>query len=306
MRPSRTLPLISFFTSLLLYIALTGCDRTRDQRIDEATYRKEFTAWQEKRITNLKGPAGWLNVAGLFWLKPGPNTFGSAETNDIVFPEGKILSHAGLFRVVGDSVYVTTSPNAGITLEDGSPVTTALIYTPDSLIVLKHDSLQWFIIKRGPRLGVRLRDLQHENLAAFSGIDAYPLDLEWRVEATFAPHDSIKHISITDITGTTTEQESPGTLTFKLNDTSYRLDVLGGGDNLFIIFADETNGVDTYGSGRFVYAALPGLDGKTVLDFNKSINPPCAFTAYATCPLPPAQNHLAVKVTAGEKDYHLH
>lgn len=305
MRPSPTLSFLLPICTFLLFLSLSGCDRTRSQDIDEAAYRKEFAVWQHKRIANLKGPTGWLNVAGLFWLKQGPNTFGDAPTNDVVFPEGKISSYAGLFRVVGDSVYVTTGIDAGITREDGSPVTAALIYTPDSLVVLKHDSLQWFIIKRGPRLGVRLRDLKHENLMAFSGIETYPIDLHWRVKATFVPHDATKRISITDITGTTTEQESPGKLTFELDNTAYQLDALGGGDNLFIIFADETNGVDTYGSGRFVYAALPGTDGKTVLDFNKSINPPCAFTAYATCPLPPPQNHLAVRITAGEKNYHV-
>lgn len=309
MQTSHTLKLrqrwgyASTVVGILLIVLSAGCESPKESGFDEGRYQEELAGWTKKRIEALKGRSGWLNVAGLFWLKEGPNTFGSAPTNDIVFPAGKISPYAGFFQAVRDSVGIEVSAGTDIA-GNGQLLSKSFIYTPDSSLTLDHGSLQWFVIKRGSRLGIRLRDFTSENIAAFKGIDRYSTDLRWRVTATFKPHNKATTLSITDITGQTSEQPSPGTLVFSVDGEEYRLDALDGKDNLFIIFADSTNGRETYGSGRFLYAARPDADGKTILDFNKSINPPCAFTAYATCPLPPKQNHLPVSVTAGEKDYH--
>lgn len=165
--------------------------------------------------------------------------------------------------------------------------------------------LSWTIIKRGEKYGVRLRDHEHPLLKTFDGITTYPIDSTWRVEATFEPNNPPKILAIPTILNTIDEEPSPGAFVFKLNGKTYRLDATGKmtDKDLFVIFADQTNGKETYGAGRFLYVPTPNESGKTIIDFNKAYNPPCAFTAYATCPLPPEQSKLPVRITAGEKKY---
>jgi uncharacterized protein (DUF1684 family) len=154
-------------------------------------------------------------------------------------------------------------------------------------------------------MGVRLRDLGHPSLKSFKGIDRFPVDAAWKLEAILKTDSIRKTIPIRNVLGQTTEQYSPGKLQFTIEGKLYSLDALEEEDQLFIIFGDQTNGESTYPSGRFVYVAKPGPDGKTVIDFNKSYNPPCAFTPHATCPLPPRQNQLPLSIVAGEKNFHL-
>ncbi len=165
--------------------------------------------------------------------------------------------------------------------------------------------LSWNVIKRGDRYAIRLRDSAHPNRTNFKGIERYPVDPAWRVRAKFSAYEPAKKLKIVNVLGMVEEQPSPGALVFSLSGKEYRLDVLDEGAKIpwFVIIADETSGEETYGGGRFLYVARADSSGETVIDFNKAYNPPCSFTPYATCPLPPEQNRLPLAVRAGEKRY---
>src|SRR5262249_8004586 len=174
--------------------------------------------------------------------------------------------------------------------------------------VLEHGRIRFYVIRRGTRLGVRVKDTGSAALAAFHGIDSYPIDFHWRFDAHFDAYDPPKTIPVPNILGTVDSARSPGAVVVTLGGRDCRIDAVkeSGTDELFLIFGDQTNGEETYGGGRFLYAAPPDKNGRVVLDFNKAYNPPCVFTPYATCPLPPAGNRLPVRIEAGEKKYGSH
>lgn len=267
---------------------------------NDTAYEEQIQQWHQKRIESLKAESGWLNLAGLFWLDEGKNTFGGDSKNNVVFPADKSNPFLGEIWLDKGKVILKANPDAAVFNGD-EPVTELDIFPNEKPVTLKHKSLRWFIIKRGDKYAVRLRDLESEYLKGFTGIERYPVQEKWLVKARFEATTG-KKVSITDITGRTADQESPGTLVFSVNGKEYRLDAVGSTKNLFIIFADQTNKKETYGAGRFLYTSVEE-DGTAWLDFNKSINPPCAFSPFATCPLPPKQNKLALAVSAGEKRY---
>ena len=182
------------------------------------------------------------------------------------------------------------------------------IFPTEKNIVLESSSLRWFIIKRGDKYGIRLRDLESPAVQEFTDIDTYPISTDWCIKAKLETATNDKKIAITDVLGQTNMQPSPGTLVFSIEGKQYRLDAIDDGDELFIIFKDATSGKETYGAGRFLYAEKPKAngDGMVILDFNKAINPPCALTDFATCPLAPRQNWLSIPIPAGEKKPHGH
>ena len=272
-------------------------------------YEKEIDSWHEKREANLKKENGWLTVSGLFWLEEGENTIGSNKENKIVFPAGKADANIGKITLLNDEVSMTI--NAGVMVKRNDTLfSNGIVFnknTAEQSIVLAHQNLRWFIIKRGSRYGVRLRDLESDARKNFTHIDRFPVDEKWKITAIYEAPKTKKTIPIHDVIGNTTETEFGGTLKFEVNGQTYTLDAtLEGEDDLFIVFADYTNGNKTYGAGRFLYAKKPKEGNKVVLDFNKSYNPPCAFTDFATCPLPPDQNKLPIEVTAGELKYGNH
>lgn len=268
----------------------------------DTAYEEEIKNWHAKRVEDLKKEEGWLNLAGLFWLNEGVNTFGGSEKNTIVFPSDH--SDAQLGKIILNKGKVTLETNAGAQVYEGdTPVTNLEIFPyAGKPLVLKHKSLRWFVIQRGDKYAVRLRDLESPYLKEFKGIDTYPISTDWRIKAKFVPTAG-KKISITDITGRVSEQDSPGRLLFTVNGKEHHLDATGTVEHLHFVFADQTNKHETYGGGRFLDAPGPDASGYTYLDFNKATNPPCAFTSYATCPTPPKENKLAVAITAGEKRY---
>jgi uncharacterized protein len=271
-------------------------------------YEESIRQWDRKRVEDLKAENGWLNLAGLFWLKPGKASFGSGQKADVRFPAGTIQEHAGYFEVTGQSVSITTDKNALITV-NGRPIQQALIYHKDSSSApeLQSGSLKWNIIRRDDKLAIRLRNLQSDAIKNFKGIERFAVDSNWRIRAVLQPGINKGGINIINVLGQSSTQSSPGKLHFSINGKQYTLDALDGGkDELFLIFGDETNGVETYPSGRYMYIPRPGNDGVTYIDFNKAYNPPCAFTDYATCPLPPKQNILPIAIPAGEKKYTIH
>lgn len=293
---------------LIVLTLLTSCTASNDNKIDQVAYQEEIDNWHASREENLKSEDGWLNLAGLYWLNEGFNTFGSAPTNDVVFPEGKIAANAGTFVVQNGRVTIEVAKGVEIMM-DSLAITKEIIHIPDSSFypVLSNGSLRWLIINRSGKLGVRLRDLESEAVANFHGVDRYPVDISWRLEATFEKYDPIRQIDITNILGQTYQQPCPGELVFTIDGKEYRLDAIDeGGDDYFIIFGDQTNEHETYPSGRYMYVDQPDANGKVMVDFNKAYNPPCAFSNYATCPLPPRQNLLDVAIRAGEKNYGKH
>jgi uncharacterized protein (DUF1684 family) len=235
-------------------------------------YRKEIDQWHQTRETNLKKETGWLTVSGLFWLEEGENTFGSSKENKIVFPSGKAAEYIGSFTLLNDEVRLTILPNLEVKRNDTLFIK-GIIFNKDieeQSIILSHKNLRWFIIKRGNRYGVRLRDIESEARKNFTHIDRFPVNAQWKIDAIFEAPTSKKTIPIHDVIGNTTETTLGGTLKFEVNGQTYTLDAtLEGDDDLFIVFGDYTNGNKTYGAGRFLYAKKPKEGNKLVLDFNK-------------------------------------
>jgi uncharacterized protein (DUF1684 family) len=267
-------------------------------------YAKEVEAWHAERIADLRAADGWLDLVGLYWLQEGRNSFGSALDNTIVFPFGTISPSAGFFQRTGDSVSMHIMGVSGVTV-DGRPSKDAIIFNKDSLRqpTVAIGSLRFSIIRRGDKLGVRLRDLNSPAMRSFKDVPRYPVDTAWRIPAVLQRAGAPASIAITNVLGQTSQQKSPGKLVFTYRGSQYTLETMEEDDGLFIVFADGTTGKTTYQAGRFVHAQMPtGADGTTVIDFNKAYNPPCAFTSFATCPLPPKGNVLPVDVEAGEKN----
>jgi hypothetical protein len=274
-----------------------------------AGYRAEIEKWRADRIRALTAEDGWLTVIALSWLQEGDNRLGSPPTSRIVLPSGKAPSNLGTIRLSGGSARFTVAPGV-LVMHDGKPVT-AIALESDAAgrpTVVRHGTLSFYLIARGDRLGVRVKDSANAARQRFHGIESFPVRETWRVSARLDRHEPKKSIPIPNVLGGVTQEPSPGALLFTIGGREYRLDAVEekGEEDLFLIFADKTNGKETYGAGRFLYAPRPGADGTTVVDFNKAYNPPCAFTPFATCPLPPPQNRLPIPVEAGEKRYGEH
>ncbi|MGB5047410.1 MAG: DUF1684 domain-containing protein [Caldilineaceae bacterium] len=268
-----------------------------------STYQTEIAEWQQKRDAELRSPDGWLTLAGLFWLESGENHFGGDPANHIQFP-GVSVPRLGTFSVTDAGVEMTVVPGIRVTHQDVPVSRMSLTEAEMDEPVFAYGSLRWFVIRRDGRWAVRLRDHAHPALVAFPGVDNFPVDPAWRVSARLEPHPAPMTVSVPTILGTVNPTPSPGILRFTLMDQAQSLIALGQtGKPLFLIFADATSGKETYGSGRFLSVDAPDADGHTVIDFNRAYNPPCAFTPFATCPLPPAGNRLVIAITAGEKKY---
>lgn len=277
-----------------------------DQSRDDVSYTNAISKWRAERIEEINGEDGWTTLVGLFWLNEGKNKFGGDPSNDIVLPHSSAPKFTGSLRLDKGVVKLDAEPEAGIT-SDGKPATSLVLQSDGDgkPTVLKLGSLKLFVIKRGEKLGLRVKDKLHPARSNFAGLDYFPINRVLRLDAKFEPYDPPKIIPIANVLGLIDYMTSPGALMFEVNGKTYRLDPVleRGSKQLFIIFSDKTTGKETYGAGRYLYADPPGADGNVVLDFNKAHNPSCAFTKFATCPLPPRQNRLAIRVEAGEKKY---
>jgi uncharacterized protein (DUF1684 family) len=254
------------------------------------TYEASIKRWQEKRDASLRSPDGWLTLVGLFWLKPGPNTIGSADNNDCVLPKNSAPPYVGKIQLQGNRI--------GFIGENGSEQ--GMSYDEDRPTVIRAGTVSFYVIKRGDRFAVRAKDADSPVLKKFQGMKYFPINPAFRFDARFIPDR--KTIPILNILGETEQEESPGTVEFTYQGHVYRLRPIYEGKTLFFLFKDPTNKTDTYQAGRMLNTPLP-VDGKVDLDFNRSYNPPCTFTPYATCPLAPKENTLAFPVQAGEKRY---
>ena len=289
---------------IAIALLLFSCEANEYKRTDNIDYLNEVNDWHKKRIENLKKENGWLNLAGLFWLKEGVNTFGTDESNDLVFPANKSAKYFGKI-VKQDSSIITYINDDVNVLHNDSLIKKIEMFSDltNNPTILSYQTLRWFVIKRGDKYGIRLRDLTADLVSDFKGIERFPVQDKWKIEAKFVKNNPPKKIMIPSIIGTVSESYSPGTLEFEFDNKEFRLSPIKSGNRLFIVFADLTSGEETYGAGRFLYTNGPDSNNIVILDFNKAYNPPCAFSKYATCPLPPDENKLKVRISAGEKNY---
>jgi len=264
----------------------------------DARYREEIEQWRQKREAALRADGGWLTVSGLFWLKEGPNSIGSDASNDILLPESA-PAHLGAIEIHSDRATFTGRDRA-VTLH-GKPVTNAEIH-PDGSDALVAGPLQLLLIKRGARLALRLKDNNSKARREFTHLSWYPVDEDWQITAKFIPAPTATKLVFDTVIGEQETSDSPGYAAFERDGKTFRLQAAGEGKRLFFVLRDQTSGKTTYPASRFLYSE-PARDGFVTLDFNKAQNPPCAFTDYATCPLPPPQNRLALAITAGERKY---
>lgn len=254
-------------------------------------YLDSIKAWQQHRDQGLRSPTGWLTLVGLFWLNPGDNTIGSAPSNNFVLPRNSAPDRVGTLHL--DAGKITFHP------ADGSPAK-ELSYDEDHPTSIDAGSVKFYVIKRGDRFAVRAKDSAAPALKHFTGMSYFPVNSAFHFEARLIP--DVKKIPILNILGETELQESPGFVEFTYKGTAYRLRPIYENKTLFFLFKDPTNKTLTYQAGRMLNTPLP-VDGKVDLDFNRSYNPPCTFTPYATCPLPPKENTLPFAIDAGEKRY---
>ncbi len=286
---------------LLIFVVIPfACRDSPDTR-----YEKEIASWREARLERLKSKTGWLNLAGLYWLNEGINTFGSDSSNLIVFPSNAI-PFFGSIQKTGDNLLFIAAKGSEVTV-DGElvPQASLLSDATGKASLMEYGSMAWYIIKRDEQYGIRLRDYKHPRIGQMDSIPCYETSENWKIVADYIPFDSILKIEIATATGGTEVSNCPGKLVFRKGLKRYTLLPFSEGNDFFIIVADKTNGIETYGNGRYMYASLPDSTNKVILDFNKAYNPPCAFSPFATCPMPPRENILDLRIEAGEKEVHL-
>ena len=306
MVPARPLSIAGL---LLAVLALAACERAASPHPAAdpavlAAFQQAQAQWRAQRLADLTKPDGWTSLIGLHWLDPGTHRVGSDADNGIRLSMGP--AHLGVFTVRGGQVsFVADAP---VEL-DGKPARGGGLRSDKSpagatLIGFDGGKGMASVIERGGRLALRVKHADADSRVRFSGLDYWPGGPGWQVQARFVAHPAGKTLPIVNIIGVTEDVPNPGVLEFEGGGKPYRLEALtDGGDGLFVVFADRTSGHGSYGAGRYLDAAAPDAQGRVLLDFNRAYNPPCAFTPFATCPLPPPENRLDLRVEAGERDY---
>lgn len=296
---------LSGTTALTLGLLQAGCGR-KAPAVDPG-YLAEIEKWRAERQTSLTSENGWLSVVGLFWLRPGPNRFGSDPGNEVVLPGRDTPAVAGTLELMQDGT-VLLHPNPGAAVTVGAVPGTDRVLASDRKgkpDVLAIGPVRFYVIERGGKLAVRVKDPHSARRVGFAGIRYFPVDPAFRVEGTFEPYPAAREVAVATIQGPEQKMLVPGVVRFMLRGQALALEPFVSSPEdkgFFIVFRDSTSGGETYGAGRFLDAAAPTAgSSRVVLDFNQAYNPPCAYTPYATCPLPPKQNELPVRIEAGEK-----
>lgn len=293
-----------FFIALLITLTLVSCNNETYQTKGSTEYLEEIKQWDEYRLQRLKADDGWLNLVGRTWLKPGENKFGSAKNNDVLIESNKVPDYMGVFIFEDSTVRMKVNDGVEIVL-DGNPVKEVKMIGDESedMTVFQYGPIKWNLIIRDTLYGIRFRDLESEFVKTFEGIERFPVNEDWKVQATYEEYNPPKTIYVPNVLGQVSKEPSPGAVVFEKEGKTYRIDAIDAGKRLWFILADETSGEETYGGGRFLYTDKADSNGIVVVDFNKAYNPPCVLTKFATCPMPPKENYLALKITAGEKTY---
>lgn len=262
-------------------------------------YRQQVEQWRAEHQSKLTADDGWLTVVGLDWLKEGENRVGADPSSEVPLPPGSAPQRVAVITFHAGKAVLHPAPGVPLTL-NGKRASVATLREDDDILAIRH--LKFYVIRRGDRAGIRLKDNDSAARKHFQGLAWYPIDPAWRLQAKFTawptPHNLVFHNTI----GQQETEPSPGYVTFQKDGREFRLEAMVDEGQLFFVLRDQTSGKTTYGASRFLYAEQP-RNGIVWLDFNQTENPPCAFTAYATCPLPPPQNRLALAITAGEKKY---
>ena len=293
-----------FALSISLLLSLTACNGA-PQPVDPS-YAAEIEEWRSSRLARLTADDGWLTLTGLYWLEPGDNSFGSSEDSAVVLPDDSLPDTVGRLVLDADGTVNAIAEEGADVKVNGEDLTEAVLRTdaagrPD---VVTAGRILFFIIDREGKLGARVKDPEAATRKSFSGIDHFPIDPSFRVEARLEPYEEPREVAIPTVLGRDTTMLAPGVLHFTIEGTEHTLEPYvsdSDSTSYFLIFRDATSAVSTYGAGRFLSADVADENGLTVLDFNLAYNPPCAFTPYATCPLPPPQNWLQASIEAGEQ-----
>jgi len=288
-------------------LAAIACNEPPPPPPTVADHLAATDAWHRTRLENLSQPTGWLSLAGLFWIDQPASTFGADSGNVFVYspPDRELAAVIGTFTAENETISFEAASGTEVRSDSGV-VASAIMDSGDNFTVLRSGSLEWRIIQRGDRNAVRLWDTLSAVRTTFPGIERFPVDLAWRFPARFIEHVPPDTIDVPNILGTIGRTVSPGSVEFRYDGRKYVLKTWKDSDdpaNFFTAFADRTNGGPTYGGGRFLWIDAPDENGWTVVDFNRAYNPPCVFTDFATCPLPPRQNRLPFAVEAGELMY---
>ncbi|HEX4567807.1 MAG TPA: DUF1684 domain-containing protein [Vicinamibacterales bacterium] len=268
------------------------------------SYRADLDKYRHDRVTELTAPDGWLAVRGLFWLHEGENTAGSDSSNDITLP-GRTAKRIGVFHVRQRDVSFDADAAAVVTDGIGHRINATSFTREESTIETSGVTIS--VIRRGDKTGLRMWDPESPHRTQFQGLKYFPLDSAYHVHAKFVPYDKLKPVQVPNVLGQLVTMQSPGVVEFKIKDQTYRLEPVyetPKHEDLFFIFKDLTSRTETYEAGRFLHTPLPKA-GVVDLDFNRAYNPPCAFTEFATCPLPIKENQLPIRIPAGELRYHV-
>lgn len=286
---------------LLLSLIFFGCNKPDLGRAPlPDNYEESINEWKEYRVGVLTGPTNWLRLHAIYWLNEGDNTFGSAEENNITFPEGTIPDTAGTFTLTDNTVTMDVAEGVTIT-HDGEPVSEFTLFDGENRPRVQHKDLEWFIDSRGDDHGIRLYNKDNPKADAFDGFPFFSLNPDWHLKAKFIPNSDSTTVTVDNVLEEKTDLVSPGNILFEADGQTHEMIAFEANSGLFIMFNDETNGDETYHAGRYMIIPFAGEDGYTILDFNKAYNPPCAFNTFTTCNLPPPENRLEIAIRAGEK-----
>lgn len=299
-RALSILPLLALLPAV--GVAQSPAGSVRDP---ETAHQAEVDAWRASRIANLTRGDGWLTLTGLYTLETGSFTLGSSPDADLGLPAAA-PDLLGTLDVGDEDIALRFDRSVELTV-DGEPASSpaSAFDTDGNARLFEIGAVNFFVIQRGDVRLLRVRDRDHPARTAFAGLEYFPVDPAFRYAARFEPYDPVRQIPIANIIGIVSDAPSWGAVVFEHRGETYRIDALAepGDEELFLIFADATSGKETYGAGRYLYVDAPDEEGRIVLDFNRAYNPPCAFTPFATCPLPPRQNRLDLRIEAGEKNY---
>lgn len=265
-------------------------------------HEEEIRSWQKKRLQSLTAEEGWVTLAGLFWLEGGENSFGKSADNRLIANYPGLPDYIGVFSVEHHRVSFSAQPGIEVNC-DGKPIS-RIEMTSDQdgkATVLRYKAFSWYVIKRGDRLGVRMKWSDHPNRKKLTHIPSYPISDTWRIKARYIAYDTARTLSIPTVIGIDSEEECPGEIHLRINGQAIVLYPTGTRDSLGLMFGDATNGRETYSAGRFLPLPKPDESNEMILDFNLAYNPPCVFTPFATCPMPIPENIIGIPVEAGEK-----
>ncbi|OFZ16929.1 MAG: hypothetical protein A2Z20_09490 [Bdellovibrionales bacterium RBG_16_40_8] len=291
--------LISIFSILGLYFL----QKQKESALMTNDYAIQITKFRKELDERLRSADGWLTVVGLTWLKDGENPIGSANTNDVVLPPSVATSLGKIYLLNNKKAEIQFTDVTNVKI-NAAPAKVGIRYslfydTSDKPTIVQINSVSFFLIKRKNGVGVRVKDSSAEARTKFNGRNWYPIKKEFVVNAEWVAHEMPRKMLMPDVLGNTNEELSPGLARFKLDNQIVELHPIQENNSLFFVFRDQTSGKETYGAARFLYTDMP-QNGHITLDFNKAVNPPCAFTHFATCPMPPPENIVKLSVSAGE------